>query len=114
MTLLLDINWDDNFPIVLLVSMKIFCFLIGYLTIRLGYKLIESGVKGEFKFSANYHGIKGGLVSSSPGLLFVLLGVGLICYAMYVNKTYDHKVEEQVPTKSLYHPIQSNDYDPIP
>lgn len=70
----------------LIVLMKIVVFILGYLTIRLGYNLIVSGVKGEFKFSANLGGAKADLVSVSPGLLFVLLGVFLIGYAMYVEK----------------------------
>lgn len=70
----------------LVIVMKIVCFILGYLTIRLGYQLIASGVKGEFKFSTNLGGFKTDLASVSPGLLFVLLGVGLIGYAMYVEK----------------------------
>lgn len=70
----------------LLVLMKIVCFVLGYLTIRLGYKLIDSGVKGNFKFSASLGGAKADLASVSPGLLFVLLGVFLIGYAIYVDK----------------------------
>jgi len=56
----------------LIVLEKIVCFIIGYLIVRLGYKLLISGIKGEFKFTSEYKGIKGGLISSSPGLLFVL------------------------------------------
>ena len=70
----------------LIILMKIVCFILGYLTIRLGYKLISSGVKGEFKFSASLVGIKADLASISPGLLFVFLGVFLIGYAIYVEK----------------------------
>jgi len=62
----------------LVVLMKIVCFILGYLTIRLGHNLISSGVKGEFKFSGSLMGAKADLVSVSPGLLFVLLGVVLI------------------------------------
>ncbi|KOS07947.1 hypothetical protein AM493_19215 [Flavobacterium akiainvivens] len=61
---------------------KIVCFTLGFFTVKLGYQLIKDGVKGEFKFSADYKGLKGGLVSSSPGLLFLLLGILLIGYAM--------------------------------
>ena len=70
----------------MVIVMKIVCFILGYLTIRLGYKLITGGVKGEFKFSAKLGGAKADLASMSPGLLFVLLGVLLIGYAMYVEK----------------------------
>ena len=71
----------------LLILMKIVCFILGYLTVRLGYQLIRAGVKGEFKFSASFGGTKADLASVSPGLLFVLLGVGLVGYAIYVEKT---------------------------
>jgi hypothetical protein len=62
----------------LVILMKIVCFILGYLTIRLGYELIASGVKGEFKFAASLAGVKADLASVSPGLLFVLLGILLI------------------------------------
>jgi hypothetical protein len=78
--------WQYIITVVLLVSMKIVCFLLGYLTIRLGYLLIASGAKGEFKFTASLGTFKGNLVSVSPGLLFVLLGVILIGYALFVEK----------------------------
>ncbi len=89
----------------LLISMKIVCFILGYLTIRLGYKLIGSGIKGEFKFSAKFGGLKADLASISPGLLFVLLGVFLIGYAIYVEKSVEvvkkpsTSVEESSPAK---------------
>ena len=70
----------------LIVLMKIVCFILGYLTIRLGYLLIESGAKGEFKFSASFGGNKTDLASVSPGLLFVLLGVLLMVFAVSVEK----------------------------
>lgn len=78
------------FPL-MVILLKLVCFIIGYLIIRLGYKLINSGVKGEFKFTGETKGVKGGLVSSSPGLLFVLLGAILIGYAMYVNKPFSYE-----------------------
>jgi hypothetical protein len=71
----------------LLVLMKIVCFILGFLTVRLGYQLIKEGVKGEFKFSASFGGSKADLASVSPGLLFVLLGVGLVGYAISVDKS---------------------------
>ena len=75
--------------------MKIVCFILGYLIISLGYKLIVSGVKGEFKFSANLGGFKTDLASVSPGLLFVLLGVLLIGYAIHVDKTVTLGINEK-------------------
>jgi hypothetical protein len=75
----------------LIIAMKIVCFIIGYLIIRLGYNLISSGIKGEFKFSGKIGGYKADLVSASPGLLFVLLGVLLICYTIFVHKEIELK-----------------------
>ena len=73
----------------LLVLMKIVCFILGYLTVRLGYQLIKAGVKGEFKFSASFGGTKADLASVSPGLLFVVLGVGLVGYAISIDKSVE-------------------------
>lgn len=70
----------------ILVSMKIVCFIIGYLIVRLGYQLLDSGVKGQFQFSAGWSKFKVGLASVSPGLLFVLLGSSLIGFAIYFDK----------------------------
>ncbi len=78
--------WNHVIPFGLIILMKIVCFILGYLTIRLGYLLISSGVKGQFKFSAKLAGVQADLASVSPGLLFVLLGVLLIGYAIYVEK----------------------------
>ncbi|HHD64921.1 MAG TPA: hypothetical protein ENK96_11320 [Desulfobulbaceae bacterium] len=75
----------------MVILMKIVCFILGYLTVRLGYELIASGVKGEFKFSAQLGGAKAALAGMSPGLLFVFLGVFLIGYAMYVEKGVELK-----------------------
>ena len=84
------------FPM-MMVLLKLVCFIIGYLIIRLGYKLMVSGVKGEFKFTGETKGIKGGLISSSPGLLFVLLGTILIGYAMYVDKPFSYESNSPAP-----------------
>ena len=70
----------------MLIVMKIVVFILGYLTIRMGYKLISSGVEGKFKFAAKLGGLKTDLASVSPGLLFVLLGVMLIGIAIYIDK----------------------------
>ena len=77
---------------------KAICFILGYKTIKLGYQLMKDGIKGEFNFSADYKGLKGGLISSSPGLLFLLLGILLIGYAMGVKKTVS--MESQSPIKN--------------
>lgn len=80
-----------------LIAMKIVVFIIGYLTVRLGYRLIQSGVKGEFKFSASLGGAKADLASVSPGLLFVLLGVGLVGYGIFVPKPLEVSSSAPIP-----------------
>ena len=52
----------------------------------MGHDLLEKGVKGEFKFKGSISGARADLASASPGLLFLLLGVILIGYAMALNK----------------------------
>jgi hypothetical protein len=71
----------------LIALMKIVCFILGYLMIRLGHDLLSSGIKGEFKFSGSLMGAKADLASVSPGLLFVLLGAALIVIALRIEKT---------------------------
>lgn len=98
----------DFFYPMLILAEKLSCFFIGFFIIRMGYKLIASGIKGEFKFSANYKGVKGGLISSSPGLLFVLLGTTLIGYALFIEKSYtfNHKQAKSLtilPAKNSLH-----------
>ena len=72
--------------LVLLLVLKLVCFLLGYGVVRLGAELLREGVKGEFKFKGSFVGAKADLISASPGLLFLLLGVALIAYAMWVPK----------------------------
>jgi hypothetical protein len=74
------------FSFALIIMMKIVCFILSYKIIKLGHQLISSGVKGEFKFSSSFIGFKADLVSISPGLLFVLLGVLLMMIAIYTDK----------------------------
>jgi hypothetical protein len=76
----------------LIVLLKIVCFILGYLTVRLGQQLILSGAKGEFKFSARISGAGADLVSVSPGLLFLLLGIFLIGFAIQVDKGVTQKL----------------------
>jgi hypothetical protein len=69
------------------ILLKIACFYLGYLIVKIGAGLLRDGVTGEFKFNAGFSGLKGDLASASPGLLFLLLGVVLIGYAMYLPQT---------------------------
>jgi hypothetical protein len=95
----------------LIILMKIICFILGYKTIKLGYNLITAGVKGEFKFSSSFAGFKADLVSVSPGLLFVVLGIMLITIAVYTkknvtyhNNTYKTPVADSAKTTNP-HPL---------
>ena len=83
------------YNLTLLFLLKLASLLIGFLTIRLGYVLLQSGAKGEFKFSGKIGGASADLASMSPGLLFVLLGVALIGYAVFVEKI----IELRIPTE---------------
>ena len=84
----------------LVVVMKIVCFVLGYLTIRLGHNLISSGVRGEFKFSGSLMGFKGDLASLSPGLLFVFLGASLIGIALWVEKGVTQEYTSHLATSA--------------
>ena len=90
----------------LLVLMKIVCFILGYLTVRLGYQLIKAGVKGEFKFSASFGGTKADLASVSPGLLFVVLGVGLVGYAISVDKSVETITTTSTKAATVMEPVK--------
>ena len=79
------------YTLIMAFSLKITAFVLGFLTIKMGNSLIRDGIKGGFKFSTEAKGMKGALESSSPGLLFILLGVVLIGYAMFVEKGVDLK-----------------------
>jgi hypothetical protein len=68
------------------VALKVTCFILGYLVIKIGASLLREGIKGEFKFSADISGLKGDLASASPGLLFLVVGGILIGIAMSVEK----------------------------
>ncbi|MDB5090255.1 MAG: hypothetical protein JWR09_4249 [Mucilaginibacter sp.] len=81
--------------LILLFTLKIIVFILGYLTIRLGYKLVKDGITGNFKFHTELKGYKAILQSGSPGLLFVLLGTMLIGYAMFTDKTIPYKNKKE-------------------
>ena len=91
-------GWLLFWNLTLLFALKALCFVLGYLIVRIGADLLRQGIKGEFKFSGTLTGAKADLKSASPGLLFLLLGVALIGYAMWVPKTifveYSPKVEK--------------------
>lgn len=80
--------------------MKIVCFIISYKIVKLGYNLINSGAKGEFKFAYEFVGLKADLASISPGLLFVLLGVLFSIVAINVNKTITYQSQRDLPANN--------------
>ncbi|HMF96376.1 MAG TPA: hypothetical protein VKE96_18875 [Vicinamibacterales bacterium] len=80
------VYWEYVISVIAVVTLKITCFVLSYLTIRLGHGLIASGAKGEFKFSARIGGSKADLASVSPGLLFVLLAIALAGFAIGLDK----------------------------
>ena len=81
----------------LVILMKIVCFVISYKVVKLGYNLVNAGVRGEFKFSYEFAGLKADLASLSPGLLFVLLGMLFSVVAITVNKTITYQSTRTVP-----------------
>jgi hypothetical protein len=83
------------------VFLKSVLFILGYLTIRLGYNLFFAGAKGEFKFSANLVGLKANLASFSPGLLFLLLGIILMGSTMYIDKGTELTTENAIKNNKL-------------
>lgn len=93
----MDIHQLALTNLLLVFLLKLTCFVLGYLVVRLGYKLLVAGVKGEFKFQADLKGMRADLASASPGLLFLLLGVFLIGYAIYVPKVTEL---EQLPAET--------------
>lgn len=92
----------------LVYLLKITCFIIGYLTIKLGYQLLLKGVTGEFKFIAKYKGVKADIVSASPGLLFVLLGSVIIIFAMSSTKSIEFAEKSSSPNIEKKQEIENN------
>lgn len=85
-----DINIAINLLLVFLE--KAICFYIGYNVIKIGSALLREGVTGKFTFKGEFKGIKADLASVSPGLLFLLLGIFIIGFALLVVKG-PHEIE---------------------
>lgn len=88
----------------MIIMMKITLFIICFLIIRLGYRLLCDGIKGEFTLSAKLSGAQADLASVSPGLLFVLLGIALAGYAIQVDKGVDFDLPSEQELTSLEAP----------
>ena len=84
-----------------LLILKLSCFGIGFLIVRLGHSLMLAGAKGEFKFIGSLAGMKSDLATASPGLLYLLLGTTLIGYAMFVDKEIGRDQKPVRPELSL-------------
>ncbi|CBJ38818.1 protein of unknown function [Ralstonia solanacearum CMR15] len=105
-------QWLIIANLLLLFALKALCLLLGYGIVRIGASLLREGVRGEFKFHGSLPGAKGDLMSASPGLLFLLLGVWLIAFAMWVKKGdlgYERKteIESTAPTSAVGKPTDS-------
>lgn len=97
-------QWLTLAGMVLGVSLKLACFLFGYLVIKIGAQLLRDGVKGEFQFKASLTGFTSDLASASPGLLFLLIGGFLIGYAMYLPKSVDYQSDNPDPPPAIVLP----------
>lgn len=105
-------QWLIIANLLLLFALKALCLLLGYGVVRMGASLLREGVRGEFKFHGSLPGAKSDLVSASPGLLFLLLGIWLIAFAMWVKKGdlgYERKteIESTAPTGAAGQPADS-------
>ncbi|HEY0414313.1 MAG TPA: hypothetical protein VGD66_14350 [Allosphingosinicella sp.] len=87
-------EWLFIVGVAALLLLKLTCLTLGYLVVKTGAQLLRDGIAGEFKFKAEIPGAKGDLVSASPGLLFLLLGVLLIGYGVAIDKPLTYKSAE--------------------
>ena len=106
-------NWLALADLLLIFALKLTCFWFGYKVVQLGANLLREGVRGEFKFHASLGGPKADLASASPGLLFLVLGIALIAYAMWVTKIVQvNTVEGFGPPPSVVLPSPSSSSGP--
>lgn len=65
------------------MTLKVLALVLGYKVVKLGYEALIKGVGGTFDFGGKVKtDFELKLVSTSPGLLFVLLGVVLMGWAL--------------------------------
>jgi hypothetical protein len=84
--------------LLLLLSYKIAALTTGYLFVKLGYKLLVKGISGDFKFSAEYKGVKADVVSASPGIFFILMGTIIVGIALYKGVLIDSAHQQSKET----------------
>ena len=83
--------------LILIFFLKLATLLVGFLTVHLGYKLLVAGIKGEFKFSGRCLNNHADLASASPGLLFLLLGILLMSYSLFTDKSVPISYKTKTP-----------------
>jgi len=79
----------------LIIFLKITVLIVAYKIIKLGYDLLLKGVKGDFHFKGEMTGHKADLRSSSPSLLFVLLGCFVIIISVTTQFPQDLETEKR-------------------
>lgn len=79
---------------------KLAALIIGYLVVKMGYELLVKGITGEFKFKGSIAGGKADLVSASPGVLFLLLGIVLMGAAIVKDKPFSTSTAITPPSSS--------------
>ena len=73
--------------VVAISAIKITTLILGYNIVKLGYEALLKGVEGKFDFGGKLNGkTELRLAASSPGLLFLLLGICLMAWAVFVDK----------------------------
>ncbi len=78
---------ETMMSIVAVVAIKLTAMIAGYKIVALGHDTLVKGIKGEFDFSGDAgQNNRVTLKSTSPGLLFVLLGSLLIGWSIFVDK----------------------------
>lgn len=71
------------FVVLGVMTLRVLALVLGYRVVKLGYEALIKGVAGNFDFGGKVKSdVELKLVSTSPGLLFVLLGVALMGWAL--------------------------------
>lgn len=97
--------------LILIWTLKVVVFVVGYLVVRMGVNLLQQGVRGEFKFQGTLQGAKADLRSSSPGIFFTFLGIVLIVAALLIKTTTPFR---QTIENTLGVSTELNSAPPIP
>jgi len=80
------------------VIVKLAAIIAGYGIIKMGYEALMKGVKGEFDFGGKTKSdIEFKLVSTSPGLFFVLFGAFIIIWALFVKQPMHFSYSADTP-----------------